>query len=312
MPNNLQLSRPCLVAAWPGMGHVAINAGYYLAAKLGSYVAAEIAPQGLFDVQRVEVKNGLIQSGQWPRSRFFVWHDPVGKQDLIVFIGEDQPSIGKYAFCQKLIEFVRPLGVERIFTFAALATDMRPDRDSRVFAAAVDEGSLRELRSQNLEIVKDGYIGGLNGILLGIAAESGLRGACLMGEIPMVFSELPFPKASLAVLEQFATLVDLQLDLSELSEQARAVDEQLGELMENIERTVERMTGEGPEAWEAAPADEERLDPAEERRIEQLFEQARQHRSKAYVLKRELDRLGVFQDYEDRFLDLFRKPDQGK
>ena len=41
-----------------------------------------------------------------------------------------------------------------------------------------------------------------------------------------------------------------------------------------------------------------------------FFEQryaAAADRSKAYELKRELDRLEVFADYEDRFLDLFSK-----
>jgi hypothetical protein len=38
-----------------------------------------------------------------------------------------------------------------------------------------------------------------------------------------------------------------------------------------------------------------------------MFEQARQDRSKAMELKRELDRHGVFKQYEDRFLDLFKK-----
>jgi uncharacterized protein len=30
--------------------------------------------------------------------------------------------------------------------------------------------------------------------------------------------------------------------------------------------------------------------------------------AKAFELKQELDRLGVFKEYEDRFLDLFRDP----
>jgi hypothetical protein len=38
-----------------------------------------------------------------------------------------------------------------------------------------------------------------------------------------------------------------------------------------------------------------------------LFERAVKDRSKAFELKQELDRLGVFKDYEDRFLDLFKK-----
>ena len=43
-------------------------------------------------------------------------------------------------------------------------------------------------------------------------------------------------------------------------------------------------------------------------RIEKLFRQASKDRSKAYELKRELDRLELYKEYEDRFLDLFQKP----
>lgn len=52
-----------------------------------------------------------------------------------------------------------------------------------------------------------------------------------------------------------------------------------------------------------------RLSARDESHIERLFEEATQDRSKAYELKRELDRLEVFADYEDRFLDLFKKPE---
>jgi hypothetical protein len=45
------------------------------------------------------------------------------------------------------------------------------------------------------------------------------------------------------------------------------------------------------------------------RHIEELFDEVSRDRSKAYELKRELDRLEVFKDYEDRFLDLFKKSD---
>ena len=63
------------------------------------------------------------------------------------------------------------------------------------------------------------------------------------------------------------------------------------------------------EPHEVATAEPEQLEPEDERLIEQLFEQASKDRSKAYELKRELDRLEVFPEYEDRFLDLFKKPE---
>ena len=62
MELDRKFHRPWLVAVWPGMGHVAISAGYYLLAKLGMEQFAELSPQGLFDVEFVEVKGGLIRA----------------------------------------------------------------------------------------------------------------------------------------------------------------------------------------------------------------------------------------------------------
>jgi uncharacterized protein len=48
---------------------------------------------------------------------------------------------------------------------------------------------------------------------------------------------------------------------------------------------------------------------ADREHIESLFTAAKQNRSRAYELKQELDRLGLFHEFEDRFLDLFKEPD---
>jgi hypothetical protein len=310
MRDELKLNQPWFVAVWPGMGHVAISAGYYLMAKLGMHLLAELSARELFDVEHVEVKGGLIHTGRLPRSRMFVWIDPQQKHDIIVFIGEAQPPSGKYAFCRRLIEHAREFGVQRVFTFAAMATQMHPDHDSRVFGAAADEESLAELKRLEVEILEDGHIGGLNGVLLGAAADSGLRGACLLGEMPHVFAQLPFPKASLAVLKVFTMIADVEIDTTELCEQAQVMEKKLGELLAQVERAMERQmpaVEEGPLGFD--PPEGERLSPEDEQLIEQLFEQAGRDRSKAYALKRELDNLDVFQAYEDRFLDLFKNPE---
>ncbi len=311
MTSQLKLNHPWLVAVWPGMGHVAIRAGYYLLAKLNMESFAELSPQGLFEVEYVEVEHGLIQPGRMPRSRFFVWHDPLGERDLVVFLGEAQPPKEKYTLCQQLIDYGRELGVERVFTFAAMATQMHPEHDSRVFAATTQETELPELKKLELELLEEGHIGGLNGVLLGAAAENGLRGTCLLGEMPHIFSQLPFPKASLAVLRVFTNMAGIELDFSELSEQAQAMDEKLGELLASLEQSVAQQEPEPEEeAFGAEAAEEQRLSAGDRRRIDGLFAQARADRSKAYELKSELDRLDVFDDYEDQFLDLFKKPQQ--
>src|SRR5262245_24150800 len=249
MEKNLKLNRPWLIAVWPGMGNVALNAGFYLLAKLDMKVIAEYEASDLFDVDHVEVKEGIIQTGRRPRNRFFVWTDPNQKHDLVVFLGEAQPPVGKYPFCRQLLAYARELGVERVFTFAAMATEMHPKQRSRIFGAATDKESLEELKRLELEVLEDGHIGGLNGVLLGVAAEGGLRGACLLGEMPHIFAQLPFPKASLAILEVFATAAGIALDLAELAEQAHITEQQLGELLARVEEAYglqQSVEEEGP------------------------------------------------------------------
>jgi len=307
MSQQEKLNRPWMIAVWPGMGRVALTAGYYLMAKLEMHLLAEFRPLDLFDVENVEVKNGLVRTGRLPQSRFFAWRNPSNGHDLVIFIGEAQPPMGKYAFCRQLIDFAGELGVERIFTFAAMATEMRPQQPSRVFGAAVDEESLAELKRLEIEIMEEGRIGGLNGVLLGVAAEKDVRGACLLGEMPRVFAQLPFPKASLAVLETFTTMAKFAIDLSELREQAQAMDSKLGTLFSRMERAFSAQQEPAEDVFSPEESDDSQLDPEDERRIEELFSKARDDRSKAYELKRELDQLDLFKEYEDRFLDLFKR-----
>jgi len=314
MADKPQLHHPWLVAVWPGMGNVALSAGYYLLTKLGMNALAEFEANELFDVDHVEVKNGLIQPTGLPRNRLFVWTDPKQKHDLVLFLGEAQPPIGKNAFCRQLIAYAQELGVERVFTFAAMATQMHPERRSRVFVAGTDRDNLEELQRLELEPLEDGNIGGLNGVLLGAALAGGMHGACLLGEMPHIFSQLPFPKASLAILEVFTAIAGIDLDFSELAEQAKVMEQQLGELLARVEKEYgQRYAGDESGALEEGSfggeaKEEEGLRPADAERLENLFDKAEKDRAKAFELKQELDRLGVFKDYEDRFLDLFKSP----
>jgi proteasome assembly chaperone (PAC2) family protein len=311
MADEDRLHDPWLVAGWPGMGSVAITAGYYLMAKLEMHLLAEFAPGEFFEAGHVNVKDGMILRARLPRSRMFLWRDPNRKHDLIVFLGEAQPPSHGVAFCKQLIGHAKTLGVSRVFTFAAMATRMRPEQDAHVFGASIDRNTLDEFRQLDVQMLEEGEIGGLNGVLLGVAAENGMQGGCLLGEIPAVFSQLPFPKASLAVLEFFTLMFGISIDLAELREQAQQVAGRLAEFLRQVEKTLSDAEGAAEQEIKPHPDELEEevphLDAQHQQKIERMFEEARADRSKAYLLKRELDRLKVFHDYEDRFLDLFKK-----
>lgn len=331
MAQSAQLRDPWLVAAWPGMGNVAVGAASYLVLKLNARLAHELHAPDLFDVPQIEVRAGLARAGRLPRNMFFEWRNPAASgRDLLIFIAEAQPVVGGYALCHKLLEYAMARGVGRLFTFAAMASQLHPSSQPRVFGVANDAAMLPQLKEVEVEILKEGQISGLNGVLLSAGAERRLPGVCLLGELPYFAAAVPNPKASHAVLEAFTTLAGAEIDFADLKEQAQALEQALLQLLEKMQEAARQAEGgeegftvpdfaqqqpeEGPAAESPSRDGEAQkqpakkpLDPKNQRRIETLFQQANEDREKAFKLKQELDRLGVFEEYENRFLDLFRK-----
>jgi len=318
MAESSDLRDPWLVAAWPGMGSVALLAGTYLLQQLQAQRVAELNARDFFEIQNVEVKKGLATVGRLPRSLFFEWRDPRRRHDLLIFAGEAQPTSGGYELCQRLLEYAMQRGVKRLFTFAAIATQLHPGTKPHVYGVATDPALLDEVKGLGVEALEEGQISGLNGLLLAAGAERGLPGLCLLGELPFFAVGVHNPRAAQAVLERFTELAGIDINYTDLEQQAKLVDRNLLQLLEQLKQSggeAAESQIEGLEENELPVAEDERsreqpgpgLDRKTERRINAMFERAKQDRSGAFELKQELDRLGVFKQYEDRFLDLFRE-----
>ncbi len=308
MNHHEDRNRPLLVAVWPGMGQVALTAGYYLMSKLHMHETDPLPAQDLFDVDEVDIQEGLVHTARLPKTRVFRRKDPATRREIVVLIGEAQPPAGKLAFCGRLLDYADRLGIREVYTFAAMADEVSLRSPPRVFGVATHSVGREKLRDAGVPILSSGRIAGLNGVLLGVAAQRGFQGLGLLGEMPALVTPIPFAKASAAVLEAFQRLSGIQVELQELEEYGRSVENQLAEVIDDLQKRVRRqMEGAGEESESAEVA---RPSPTEEdrRRLEELFTQAARERSKTFELKRELDRLGVFAEYEDRFLNLFRKP----
>ncbi|HMN95617.1 MAG TPA: PAC2 family protein [Phycisphaerales bacterium] len=336
-----KLVRPWLVAAWPGMGGVGAIAATRLAQTLNAKPFAMIPERDFFPVEHVEVQHGIARTGRLPRSMFFLWRDPEGRRDLIIFIGEAQPPANGFALCQRIIELAAGQGVEQVVTFAAMATGLHPTGEPGVFGAVTSPALLATMRENGIELLQQGAITGLNGSLLAAANDRGIPGICLLGEMPFFAAAAPNPKSAKAALEAFERLAGVEFDLAQLGREAETMEPQLVRLLDQMERQAQlaaSMTAgaesdeeedeedDEPTADPSAPdgpatADDpaqasgsgkdsgrrKRPSPAERRRIDELFVAADRDRTKAMALKAELDRLGLFPQYENRFLDLFRK-----
>ena len=61
--------------------------------------------------------------------------------------------------------------------------------------------------------------------------------------MPHLFAQLPFPRASLAVLEVFTTMTDVELDFTELAEQAQVVEEQPARTLQAAAEFIRSLIG---------------------------------------------------------------------
>lgn len=311
-----------LVAAWPGMGNVAVIAAGYLVHKLGMKPAGEIAPKGRFDVTAIEVEKGLAAVPRLPRGRLFRWispekEGPLSRKELIVYLGEAQPTNSLWSYAHDLLDAASEMGATRVATFASMASQLHPSQDPHVWGVVTHKDMLEQLQKLEVAPLEAGQVSGLNGVLLGAAADRGVPGICLLGEIPFFAAGVPNPKAAKHVLSAFSLLSGIDVDLEELSRDAETVDQAILELMEKMQQKVGEESGEsdadapgGSSGDEAARTTNGKgapdIDPATHARIEELFAAATRDRTQAMRLKEELDRLGVFKRYENRFLDLFR------
>ena len=104
------------------------------------------------------------------------------------------------------------------------------------------------MKRLELKVLENGIIGGLNGVLLAVAAEAGLPGVGLLGEMPQMLAQVPMPKASHAILEAFTTLAGIELDFTDLVEHAKSVEQQLSDLISRAtQQGSEEPSAEGDE-----------------------------------------------------------------
>ncbi len=231
--------RPTLIAAWPGISNVALEATGYLKEKLGAQEFAEIESSSFFELGGVYVEKNLVQPPRLPQNKFYYWERPGRDRralgDLIIFIGEAQPTSKSREFANKILDLSQDFGVRDVYTFAAALVSQFSDQ-SRVWAAATDDEQLTRLEEEGLGLKGDFYIAGMNGLLLSVARERGIRATCLLGETPRYMSEMRNPIASKAVLEAVTRLLKIEIDMTEMNEMAEQAAQQIEEVVRESRR----------------------------------------------------------------------------
>jgi hypothetical protein len=230
------LTSPLLVAAWPGIGEVGLRATTYLRDKLGAERFAYIHPQKFFASDGCVVKNSVVQKPSLPQSEFYFWKNNEG-EDLVIFVGEIQPTAYESEFAYLILDLAQTLGVKRVYTFAA-ALVPRWEENPQAWAVATEPSILAELEREEPPFQDSFYIGGMNGLLLAQAKEKGMEGVGILGETPQVAAKLPNPLAAAAILKKFKTIINIELDLKDIEAEAERARREIDELMQESRRQL--------------------------------------------------------------------------
>ena len=307
-----RLKKPYLIVAWPGMGEVAFKAVHYLIEKLGAEEFANIPPEYFYYLVGVEIKGGVLSMPELPQSKFYFWRNKEGKNDLIFFLSNAQPDLTKAEeYSQRILHIAKAFKAQAVVSFASMPQAIDHTQEPAVWFAATSEELKDKLKKHSLNLLTDGQVSGMNGLFLGIAKKEGLGGFCLLGEIPLYTIQIENPRASHAVLNAFCNILGLKVDLTGLLEQAHTMETEINRLLDYL-KTVPNgpptPIGEDEiERIKKALTQLTKLPGSIKEKVEKLFKEAGDDITKANELKVELDKWNVYKEYEDRFLDLFRK-----
>ena len=229
-----RLNEPVMIAAWPGMGYLAKISADYLRRRLGAKLFAEIR----YFQNAIVYKDGLVELPHISH-RFFAVPD----NDLIICVGDAQPSTPEeaYRLADKVIDVAERFNVERIYTMAAYPSDYQ--EEPHVYGVYTDRRLRDELERNGVDFVEgDGAVNGLNGVLIGVAKSRGIDGVCLMGEIR--YANVPQHLSSRAVLDKLTSILDLEIDMSQLEKRAKKIDAKIRKSLGDFQEYGEELKKE--------------------------------------------------------------------
>lgn len=249
-----KLKNPIMLCGWPGIGNIGISAIESLREVLKAQEFGEIEPWDFFNPRKVSIERGLLKDLEFPSSKFY--SQRIKNQDLIFFIGQEQPAEGgiryaegkkAYKIANLVLDVAEKFGCKRVYTSGAAVSQIHHTTKPRVWVVPNKQSLIKEIKEYENTVVMSemegrrsrGTITGLNGLLLGVAKKRDLEAICLMGEIPYYLqgAPWPYPKGSKSVLELLAKILDVKIDLSQLDELAETVEENIEEFLESLYTT---------------------------------------------------------------------------
>jgi proteasome assembly chaperone (PAC2) family protein len=315
-----RFNTPTAIVSWPATSSIVSR----IEARIQERFRFENDPAGIPNELKgatcVVVDQGVVQSFTEPTVQRRVWTDPIEEQDIVLITSEKDSST--YQECRDLLNLACPVKTNNVVAFAAQPND-RLEAGFRISVAFALKRDLDGLNPR-VDLYEGQSITGPAGILLGVAAELDQSAFCIVIEYA-ASSQFVSSAAIKAAILTFSRITAIETYRGQMSEQAIRMHKHLKKMAE--QRNQEYMeaqanqtdhasppTTHSKESYlETSPSIEDELRLAENVQwIEQLFDgigdgKDRLDRARKVFLKSELDRLGLYDQFENRFLDLWTK-----
>jgi proteasome assembly chaperone (PAC2) family protein len=267
-----RLVDPVLIAAfegWNDAGEAASTALEHLELSWDATPLAAIDPEEYYDFQvtrpHVRTADGVTRRIEWQTTRLSVATLP-GTDRHVVLVNGIEPNLRWRTFCRELLGYVERLGVTKVITLGALLTDTPHTRPTPVSGISYDKTSAGELR-----VEPSTYQGptGIVGVFQSACVEAGIPALSFWASVPHYVSQARVPKAAVALLHRVEEVLDVEVPLGALPEQAEEwertvsemaeADDEVREYVRQLEEQAEEDADVLPEAdGDAIAADFER------------------------------------------------------
>lgn len=219
-----KLKNPILIEGLPGVGNIGRVAAGYLISELKAKKFAHLYSEHFFPFVMLHNNYEI----RLLKNEFYYWKaKKKGQRDLILLIGDCQslsPN-GHYDVIENILDFAQKMGVKDIITIGGLATGDVEEKP-KVLGSVTEKGMIKKYKGTGIEFTageKVGYIVGAAGLLLGLGAERGMKGLCILGETSG-FPIVTDPKAAEVVLNAIKKILKIKLDMSKLDKRVKEME----------------------------------------------------------------------------------------
>jgi proteasome assembly chaperone (PAC2) family protein len=230
-----RLVDPVLIAAfegWNDAGEAASTALEHLELMWDAEPLLSIDPEEYYDFQvtrpHVRHAEGVTRRIEWQTTRLSVATLP-GTDRHVVLVNGIEPNLRWRTFCSELLGYVERLGVTKVITLGALLTDTPHTRPTPVSGISYDKASAAEL-----DVEPSTYQGatGIVGVFQNACVEAGIPAMSFWASVPHYVSQARVPKAAVALLHRIEEVLDVEVPLGALPEQAEEWERTVSEMAE--------------------------------------------------------------------------------